>query len=250
MSERPWMPLYIGDYLSKTSHLRAAQSGAYLHLLMHYWQYESLPDDDAQLASIARVTGSQWSKMRAVIQQFFYDGWKHKRVDEELAKANKISDIRRAAGSKCKTNATTNADQMPTQSQSPSQSHEGRKSPSGPTCRSPAKILFDQTVTFLVEHCGQNDRGARGLVGKWRGQIGDVELIALVSEAMRLEVMDLVPWMEAAIRRRKQTGQQNGQPTLNQVIATIGQRLTEVPAGNGGTRTPLALGVIPGGKAE
>src|SRR5690349_5689962 len=107
------MPLYIGDYLSKTSHLRAAQSGAHLHLLMHYWQHESLPDDDAQLASIARVTGSQWNKMRAVLQQFFYDGWKHKRVDEELAKANKISDIRRAAGSKCRTNAPANAEQKP-----------------------------------------------------------------------------------------------------------------------------------------
>lgn len=249
MSDRPWMPLYIGDYLSKTSHLRAAQSGAYLHLLMHYWQNESLPDDDAQLSCIARVSLSQWKGMRGVIQQFFYDGWKHRRVEEELAKANKISDIRRAAGSKCRANATANAEQLPTQSQSPSQSNEGSKSPSGPSGRSPAKILFDETAGYLVKHGGLTDKSARGLVGKWRGQIGDAALIALVSKAMQSEVMDLVPWVEAAIRRQK-SGEQNGQPTLNQVIQRIGDRASTMQPGNSGSRSPLTLGLIPGGKAE
>ena len=53
---RPWMPLYIADYLADTAHLRAPESGAYLHLIMHYWRRGSLPDNDRQLATIAKMT--------------------------------------------------------------------------------------------------------------------------------------------------------------------------------------------------
>jgi uncharacterized protein YdaU (DUF1376 family) len=40
---QPWMPLYVGDYIADTAHLSCAESGAYLHLIMHYWRAGSLP---------------------------------------------------------------------------------------------------------------------------------------------------------------------------------------------------------------
>jgi uncharacterized protein YdaU (DUF1376 family) len=83
---RNWMPLYIPDFLADTVHLTAAESGAYLCLIMDYWLHDSLPDDDRQLAAIARLPVPAWRKMRPTIQAFFHDGWHHKRIDAELDK--------------------------------------------------------------------------------------------------------------------------------------------------------------------
>jgi uncharacterized protein YdaU (DUF1376 family) len=107
---RPWMPLYVADYLADTSHLRAAQSGAYIHLIMHYWQHGGLPSDDAQLAAITRMSDLEWRKARPLIETFFQEGWKHKRVDEELAKSLAKYELRAAAG-RAGGNAKTNGKQ-------------------------------------------------------------------------------------------------------------------------------------------
>jgi uncharacterized protein YdaU (DUF1376 family) len=94
--KRPWMPLYIADYLRKTTHLGALESGAYLHLIMDYWQNDGLPDDDKKLARIAKMTDREWKAAKATLQAFFHDGWKHEKIDEEIAKAVEISGKRSA----------------------------------------------------------------------------------------------------------------------------------------------------------
>jgi uncharacterized protein YdaU (DUF1376 family) len=98
MNKRPWMPLYIADYLNDTSHLRAMESGAYLHLIMAYWVNGKLPDNDRQLATIAKVTDKEWAKIKSTMAAFFGpDFSSHKRIDTELAKATDISNKRKAA---------------------------------------------------------------------------------------------------------------------------------------------------------
>lgn len=94
---RPWMPLYVAEYRTDTAHLNAAQHGAYLLLIMHYWSTGVLPNDDAALARIACMTPSEWKRNRGVIAGFFSGDWTHKRVDHELAKASDISEKRRKA---------------------------------------------------------------------------------------------------------------------------------------------------------
>ncbi len=84
------MPLYVADYRAKTAHLNAAQHGAYLLLIMHYWSTGSLPDDDKSLARIAAMTPPEWRRTRPVVKAFFNDGWQHERIDQELAKAKKM----------------------------------------------------------------------------------------------------------------------------------------------------------------
>lgn len=86
-----WMPLYIGDYLGDTAHLDAERSGAYLHLLMHYWKRGPLPDDIPATITIARLKGSDAPSIaQALLKEFFTkngDGyWHQKRQDIEIAK--------------------------------------------------------------------------------------------------------------------------------------------------------------------
>lgn len=87
----PWMPLYIADYRADTAHLSAAEHGAYLLLIMHYWTTGGLPGDDRQLSRIACMTPGEWRKAKPTIQKFFHDGWQHKRIDAELKQTAEVS---------------------------------------------------------------------------------------------------------------------------------------------------------------
>lgn len=98
MTAPAWMPLYIADYLADTAHLSAAEHGAYLLLIMHYWRAGSLPHDDKKLARIARCTDRQWRDMRDTIAGLFGPDWSHKRVENELDKARSKSQARSEAG--------------------------------------------------------------------------------------------------------------------------------------------------------
>ena len=95
----PKMPIHIGDLLRDTGHLRALLFGAYLFLLFHHWSTGELPDDDAQLAAIARLSPAEWRKARPILIKFFDEGWRHGRVEEDLAAAKQAYQKRAKAGS-------------------------------------------------------------------------------------------------------------------------------------------------------
>lgn len=113
-----WMPLWIGDYLADTMHLSATEHGAYLLLLMHAWRSGPLPNDDRQLASIARVEMRVWSRnVGAAVKAFFAVGEDgrlyQKRLEAERKKAGEISDKRRDAASKRHANKGANPPPSP-----------------------------------------------------------------------------------------------------------------------------------------
>jgi uncharacterized protein YdaU (DUF1376 family) len=135
MSSTAWMPLYIGDYKRDTGHLTTLEHGAYLLLIMHYWEKGPLPNDDRRLAKIAGVSLKQWVSLREGVISFFYEAnakqlLRHKRIDDELIKMENLSAKRALAGAKGglanrgKTNQErnylkANAKQRDDQSQSP-----------------------------------------------------------------------------------------------------------------------------------
>lgn len=97
MSNRAWMPLHIDAYITDTDHLTATEHGAYLLLIMKYWRDGGLPSDEGMIRRYAKMTPDQWAESRDVIAAFFDDGWRHKRIDAELSKADEIIEKRRSA---------------------------------------------------------------------------------------------------------------------------------------------------------
>lgn len=104
MSRRAYMPLFVGDYLADTLHLSTREHGAYLLLIMHYWQSgKPLPDDDARLARILRMTIHEWESIRPVLEPFFdvHSGcWHHGRIQKELSHMAARSEVQRLKGIK------------------------------------------------------------------------------------------------------------------------------------------------------
>lgn len=104
MSERPFMQLYVSDFVGDTLHLSSEQVGVYLLLLMAMWNADgSLPDDDAKLARVARLSVKRWRAMRPELVEFFTvsDGViRHGRLSRELQKSERQSQSRAAAGAR------------------------------------------------------------------------------------------------------------------------------------------------------
>ncbi len=138
MSSVTWIPLYIRDYLGKTEHLNATQSGAYFHLLMHYYQNDGLPTDEAALIRISRMTNRQWSQNRDILRSFFDDDWRHTRADSELAKMADISGKRRASALQMHSKSTANAEHKHT----PSPSQSKKTSLNGAKTKEPLSVIW------------------------------------------------------------------------------------------------------------
>lgn len=96
------MPMFWGDYLRDTGHLSAAEHGAYLLLIAHQWTTaKPLPNDDMQLARIARMSPREWRTARRMLEDFFdvsETSWTQGRVARELQRALEVYEQRRRGG--------------------------------------------------------------------------------------------------------------------------------------------------------
>jgi uncharacterized protein YdaU (DUF1376 family) len=106
MSKAPSMPLFCGDYLAATVGLSLEQSGAFLHILMATWAGggKPLPDDDAILARVCRITCERWQKkIRPALAPLFdlsSGTWRNERLEREWSYVQKVIAKRREAGAK------------------------------------------------------------------------------------------------------------------------------------------------------
>jgi uncharacterized protein YdaU (DUF1376 family) len=72
MSERPFMQLYVSDFIGDTLQLSTEQIGAYMLLLMAMWNAGGkLPSDDAKLARVVRMSVKKWRSISVDMMGFF-----------------------------------------------------------------------------------------------------------------------------------------------------------------------------------
>ena len=92
-----------GDWVRSTQDLTPLERGIYIDLLQRYYQKER-PITDEECKRIARAyANAEQEAMQYVLQTFFNRGegcWQHKRCDEEIAKANSVSEKRASAARK------------------------------------------------------------------------------------------------------------------------------------------------------
>jgi uncharacterized protein YdaU (DUF1376 family) len=103
MSKFPSLPLFTDAFIADTGHLSAAETGAYLLLLMMAWRSPGcrLPDDDTKLARWARIDPRVWVRMKPTIMEFWtlVDGhWTQKRLLCEHHKVSKHAETARQNG--------------------------------------------------------------------------------------------------------------------------------------------------------
>ena len=110
-----FMPFYVGDYLKDTNRLSAAEHGAYLMLMLDYWQNGPIPDDERILFRLSRMSADEWVESREVLLAYFKrkDGRLfHSRIDRELKAAKerkeRYSELSKVGVSARKSRSTVN----------------------------------------------------------------------------------------------------------------------------------------------
>lgn len=101
MAALPYIQLYVADYLADTMHLTTEEHGAYLLLIMNYWQ-TGHPIPKRRLASVARLSNDRWTDVEKSLSEFFTETptgeWYHARIEGDLAKVLSKSEQASAAG--------------------------------------------------------------------------------------------------------------------------------------------------------
>lgn len=208
----PYMPLYVADYMADTAHLSTVEHGAYLLLIMTYWQRgEKLPNDDRKLARIAGLGPREWARVREVISEFFQvdcSGWFHSRIETELHNL-------RAKSLKKRNGGLARAKQMHSNCSAPAQlivdtdtsiplakakgGDAAQSSPSVQAVESDSgKAFWDAAKAYLGPR-----RAA--MIGKWVKTYGQPETAKAITAAQIERAVDPVPYIERVLRGAPKT---------------------------------------------
>ncbi len=175
MAALPYMPLFVADYMADTAHLTTREHGAYLLLIMTYWQRgKALPADTVKLARITRLNKREFDVVWQSLQGFFVIAGAdlvHGRVEHELQRV-------RDKSLKAKESALANARRTPSE-----RSTNAQRTPS--ECPADAERTpsytdtdtdTDTSIAITPKGVTPNKDSLDAAIGAWNGMALDTGL--------------------------------------------------------------------------
>lgn len=101
------------------------------------------------------------------------------------------------------------------------------------------KQVFASGVPLIVQTDGVSEKDARSMLGRWRSDFGDVEVLNALASAQGNAVTGVIPYVQKILRgksngRSRQFGlSRNGSDHPLGAFAQLGDELAEVPLANG-----------------
>lgn len=196
MAAIPYMPLYVADYLADAAHLSTLEHGAYLLLIMTYWQRgEALPDDDKKLARIARLDARNWARVKPQICEFFTTGdskWLHHRIERELSSVRAKSLKKREGG-------LARAKQMHSSCSAPAKLTDTDTDTEGSVAKATGASA-DPDKKFWADAKAYLGPSKAGMIGKWARDYGKPETAKAITAAQIERAVDPVSYIERVLR--------------------------------------------------
>lgn len=96
----PWFALFPGDWMTETARLSVVARAAHVDLICAVWSGGPIPDDDALLSRCARLSESEWIKVRRellTVWKISESGWTMDWVEAQRARAVDRSEKAKAA---------------------------------------------------------------------------------------------------------------------------------------------------------
>jgi len=101
MASLPYISINISDYLADTWHLTTEEHGAYLLLIMNYWQTEK-PIPENRVQGVIRLDNDRYTSVMGNLKEFFNEdengAWYHGRIEADLSVIRDKSKKASAAG--------------------------------------------------------------------------------------------------------------------------------------------------------
>lgn len=190
-----WMPLYTGDYLKDTQRLSQGEHGAYILLILEYWNTgRPLPLSEKECNCIAKAFSEEERQNVGKILSLFFTkkstGFHHKRIEKELKKNKEVSLKRKqAADKRWDANAYANNDansmRSQPQLQPPSQLQLQNTPPNplkGEASASPSPEKKPRSVKKIVPSDWQPPLTFRAWLSEKRPDVSEEELQAQIQK--------------------------------------------------------------------
>lgn len=227
MSNTPFMPLWVADFIKDTLDLEAKEIGAYMLLLMAMWGRNGyLPNDHAKLKRVARV-GRDWPKVWASIEHYFTvegDAITQDRLLKELTKVDTKRRVNAQSGARggrakaLKTKEAGLANATVSLKQPEPEPYNTDTNVSDGQAVDATDIIWSRCKDWLVS---QNvpERQARSIIGKWLQSSSPDELRQAFNEARAAKTGDPIPYITQILKPRD-TG-----PTADEMRAVMDRAL-------------------------